>query len=56
MFKNYEINVRWVTPPEEVASFFGISKGKQILQMDRPSRMEKGPIVFFTSYFHRELV
>lgn len=52
LFQNIDISVEWVRPPEEVAEFFGISKDKLVLKMDRLRGMEEGPIVYFTSYFH----
>lgn len=51
-FKNFEISVEWVEPPEEVAEFFSISPDKQVLKMSRLRGMEDGPVVYFTSYFH----
>lgn len=51
-FKNYEISVEWVTPPDEVAQFFAISPDTQVLKMNRLRGMEDGPVVYFTSYFH----
>lgn len=52
LFKNIEISVEWVEPPDEVADFFNISKEKLVLKMNRLRGMEEEPIVYFTSYFH----
>ncbi len=52
LFKNYDIKVEWGIPPKEVADFFGISSEKTVLKMERLRGMDKGPIVYFTSYFH----
>ena len=51
-FKNYEIDVEWVEADPIVAKFFNIPEKKLVLKMDRLRGLNKGPIVYFTSYFH----
>lgn len=51
-FINYNIKVSWVTPDEDVTAILGINDKKQILKMERLRGVEKGPFVYFISYFH----
>jgi GntR family transcriptional regulator len=51
-FKNYELNVEWVKAESFVADFFSIPVDKEILKMERLRGIDKGPIVYFISYFH----
>lgn len=51
-FINYDIKVSWVTPDEDVAAILGINDSKKILKMERLRGVEKGPFVYFISYFH----
>jgi len=50
--KNYEINVEWCYPEKNVASFLEIPEETKILKMERLRGTEKGPFVYFFSYFH----
>lgn len=50
--KNYEIKVEWVKPDEELQEFFNISSDKEVLKLKRLRGTDKGPIVYFISYFH----
>ncbi|OGU35198.1 MAG: GntR family transcriptional regulator [Ignavibacteria bacterium GWB2_35_6b] len=50
--KNFALDVKWVTPDEEIKEFFGINEDKQVLRMERLRGTEEGPIVNFISYFH----
>ena len=52
MFRNYEIKVEWVKAGKEITDFFGINADKEVLKMERLRGTEKGPIVYFISYFH----
>ena len=51
-FRNYDIRVEWVEADKFVADFFSIRKKKKILKMERLRGLEKGPVVYFISYFH----
>ncbi len=51
-FKTYEINVCWMKPDETVSKFFSIPHKKEVLYMERLRGLDKGPIVYFISYFH----
>lgn len=51
-FKTYGINVSWMKPDETVCKFFAISHKKEVLCMERLRGLDKGPIVYFISYFH----
>lgn len=49
---NYNINLTWEEPPEEVRNFFMVDRGTKVLKMERLRGGEDGPFVFFISYFH----
>jgi GntR family transcriptional regulator len=51
-FVNHDIKVTWVTPDEDVAAILGIGDSKKILKLERLRGVEKGPFVYFISYFH----
>ncbi|MFH1851757.1 MAG: GntR family transcriptional regulator [Candidatus Neomarinimicrobiota bacterium] len=51
-FHNYEISVDWVEADEKLSEIFSIAPGKRVLKLERLRGMDKGPIVFFISYFH----
>ncbi len=51
-FKNYEIDVNWVEADPFVAKFFSVTENKLVLKMERLRGLDKGPIVYFISYFH----
>lgn len=55
-FQNMEIKVRWEVPPKDVASFFAIDGRRTVLRLDRLRRLEKGGLVFFTSWLHPRLL
>jgi len=50
--RNFELHVSWVTPEDDVASFFEIKKDKKILKLARLRGTTEGPFVYFVSYFH----
>ena len=50
--RNYEISTSWVEADEELAGFFRIPLGKQILKMVRLRGKTDHPFVYFISYFH----
>lgn len=49
---NYDIKVDWVKADEEVSSMLQVDKGKRVLRMSRLRGVDKGPFVYFISYFH----
>lgn len=51
-FVNYDVKVDWVKADEDVSAVLQIEKGKKILRMSRLRGLDKGPFVFFISYFH----
>lgn len=51
-FINHDIKVTWVTPEDDIAAVLGINKQKKILKLERLRGVEKGPFVYFISYFH----
>lgn len=50
--KNFELQISWVTPDEQLANFFSIKKDRQILKLERLRGRQEGPFVYFISYFH----
>lgn len=50
--RNFELHLSWVTPQEDVASFFEIPLDKKILKMERVRGKPEEPFVYFVSYFH----
>ena len=50
--KNFELNLSWVKPSDEIARFFEIPLDKDILKMERVRGKPEEPFVFFVSYFH----
>jgi GntR family transcriptional regulator len=50
--RNFEISTEWIKADEEIALFFGISPGKEILKLTRLRGREEYPFVYFISYFH----
>ena len=51
-FKNYTIKVSKVLPDKEIRQLFNIADGVKVVKLERLRGMEKGPIVYFISYFH----
>ena len=51
-FVNYKINVEWINAEEEVAQALQIEAGREVLKMERLRGLDKGPFVYFISYFH----
>jgi len=51
-FVNYDIKVDWVKADEDVASMLQVAKGRRVLRMARLRGLDKGPFVYFISYFH----
>jgi GntR family transcriptional regulator len=50
--KNYELQVSWVAPDEQLCTFFDIIKTTKILKLERLRGKEEYPFVYFVSYFH----
>jgi len=50
--KNFETQVSWVLPDDEVADFFEIKPERQILKMEKLRGKPDEPFVYFVSYFH----
>ncbi|TKK71862.1 GntR family transcriptional regulator [Ilyomonas limi] len=51
-FKNYAIKVSKVLPDKEIRQLFNIAEGVKVVKLERLRGLEKGPIVYFISYFH----
>lgn len=51
-FINYDIKVSWMKADEEIATALQIETGKKVLKMARLRGLDKGPFVYFVSYFH----
>ena len=51
-FKNYTIKVSSVFPDKEIQQLFKIADGVKVIKLERLRGLEKGPIVYFISYFH----
>lgn len=51
-FVNYDVKVSWVKADSDVASMLQIEEGREILKMERLRGLDKGPFVYFISYFH----
>ncbi len=51
-FQNYGITVDWVKADEELADILAVKSNQKILKLARLRGLDKGPIVFFISYFH----
>ncbi|MFD2872608.1 GntR family transcriptional regulator [Mucilaginibacter ximonensis] len=50
--KNFESNISWVHPDEEIADFFEIKSERKVLKMEKLRGKPEGPFVYFVSYFH----
>lgn len=51
-FVNYKIEVSWVEADKEIATILQIEEGREVLKMERLRGLDKGPFVYFISYFH----
>jgi GntR family transcriptional regulator len=51
-FINYDIKVNWTKADEDIATALQIETGKKVLRMARLRGLDKGPFVYFISYFH----
>ena len=52
VFKNYSVKVSRVVPDKEIQQLFNISEGVKVIKLERLRGLEKGPIVYFISYFN----
>lgn len=50
--KNFELHLSWVAADEELAKFFEIKKGREVLKMERLRGRPNEPFVYFISFFH----
>lgn len=51
-FTNHLINAEWVECDGKIATFFNIPLKTKVVRLSRLRGDEKGPFVFFESYFH----
>jgi len=51
-FKNYCLEANFIDSPEKISDFFKIPINTTILKLTRLRGDEKGPYVYFESYFH----
>lgn len=52
VFKNYAVKVSTVLPDKEIQHLFNLADGAKVIKLERLRGLEKGPIVYFISYFH----
>ena len=52
VFKNYSIKVSCIAPDKEIRSLFNISETTKVIKLERLRGLNKGPVVYFISYFH----
>lgn len=52
VFKNYSVKVSSVIPDKEIQQLFNIGEGIKVIKLERLRGLEKGPIVYFISYFN----
>lgn len=51
-FSNYLIKAEWIECDKKIATFFNIPEKTKIVKLSRLRGDERGPFVFFESYFH----
>jgi len=52
VFTNYSVKVSWVLPDKEIRILFNIRENTKVVKLERLRGLNKGPIVYFISYFH----
>ena len=52
VFKNYSLKVSCVVADKEICSLFNISERTKVIKLERLRGLNKGPVVYFISYFH----
>jgi GntR family transcriptional regulator len=50
--KNYDLQITWVHPVEDLCRFFNITKETKILKLERLRGNKEYPFVYFISYFN----
>ncbi len=50
--KNFEMQVSWVLPDDELVDFFEIKPDRKVLKMEKLRGTPEAPFVYFVSYFH----
>ena len=51
-FKNYSLKVSAVVPDKEIRTLFNTSETTKVVKLERLRGLNKGPVVYFISYFH----
>lgn len=51
-FKNYNVQVSWISADEQIARALEIKINTQVLKLERLKGFNEGPFVYFISYFH----
>jgi len=52
VFKNYSLKVSAVVPDKEIRTLFNTSETTKVVKLERLRGLNKGPVVYFISYFH----
>ncbi|HYK47958.1 MAG TPA: GntR family transcriptional regulator [Parafilimonas sp.] len=52
VFKNHSLKVSRVSPDKDVKQFFNIGDDAKVIKLERLRGLNKGPVVYFISYFH----
>lgn len=52
VFRNYTVKVSSVVPDKEIRQLFNIAEGIKVIRLERLRGLDKGPVVYFISYFH----
>jgi len=52
VFKNYSIKVSSIVPDKEIRQLFHIGDDVKVIKLERLRGLDKGPVVYFISYFH----
>ena len=52
VFKNYSVKASSVLPDKEIQQLFNIAEEVKVVKLERLRGLEKGPIVYFISYFN----
>ena len=53
--KNYELDVKYVEPTDEICNFFNIDKSMKVLKLERLRGGINKPFVYFISYFNPKI-
>jgi GntR family transcriptional regulator len=52
IFKNYSVKASLVIPDKEIQQLFNIAEEAKVVKLERLRGLDKGPIVYFISYFN----